>query len=874
MDEIGYIFKLKFSEIFENTIFHENEYIKNDENKILIICVNNVSFDHKVFNSIKNILHRLKYFIILNNYEKICIIRTHPSIDCKIFDTESLYTEFNFTCNSLLFGELIDKITHRDLRIDMLKMCIKMIKEHNGKLKNTDVIIFSHFLHSDSDFYNELNEISAIANLYYVYFFNGKLAILPNHIKTIFINKNELEYCITNKLFDMISNKNQFIEINFDEEIKIAFSQANINLIKAPITNQMYGLYIKKIDDISNENIVVVSLSLLFGVNNHVETKFISLSHYKVSAEIKYNHMDSLHKVTEKLMHYDLLLEYIEEKINLEITDNVNQSNYVDYKNCKLMYDLIKKQLRIINLAINSNDMHIVSKREIKIMIDTLIKRNRIINIYLQTIQIRNKNNSLANDDISGLFSLIEKYIKNSELNIKNNAIKSHVAKNILSNYEIIHKKKESIKNVIIHLENNINILSNEINTNNKLVDSQAFYASIITLSSWVDELQNHNSMGILIDMKSNELSKIGANGNKPLIMDITNTFIPIKDYLEIAIDLVNKCYQGTKDIDHLHNNYGNVVGNGNIVIPIYININHWKIARIHLEYILGMALANNPLSFFDNHLNFMFYMLSDMTRMIFSEDINDRTIRTYMSLYRTCAEIAYEKSYHKGIKKMITNLLSSPERIMISRPFDNDVLFGQILATGSNISNNDLVKLCDKIYDNIFWKNVSKNYSDSYFTDVFIPLVRENANDKIEQIENELDLIIKFIESKILQETETICHNYSMIQFMKIIIQKNNGFTKLLKKLDDNYGVLDDENVNHIKNLIKNKIKNNHVINTELLYEKFLHKNYKIISKEYVLRSLMYDKLSLRKAFYNTDQVEINNNMSTKDVLKKYSYT
>ena len=100
-------------------------------------------------------------------------------------------------CNTLICGNILtcgnsyDKILNGEIRFEMLKECINEINENkniNNNI-NTDVIIFSQFLHSDGDFFNELNKINSITNLYYLYFINGYLASLPDNFNSMFQRK-------------------------------------------------------------------------------------------------------------------------------------------------------------------------------------------------------------------------------------------------------------------------------------------------------------------------------------------------------------------------------------------------------------------------------------------------------------------------------------------------------------------------------------------------------------------------------------------------------------------------------------------------------------------------------------------------------------
>ena len=120
----------------------------------------------------------------------------------------------------------------------------------------------------------------------------------------------------------------------------------------------------------------------------------------------------------------------------------------------------------------------------------------------------------------------------------------------------------------------------------NKL--SKNFYYSSITRTSWIDEIEYNNITGLLVKIDPKEINKNAYNLDYVPIMDITHTIISLEQILE-AYKIYHK-NNGTLFDNYLETTIisGFGIGNGNCMIPLYLDEDHWKLVRIIWTWIMG----------------------------------------------------------------------------------------------------------------------------------------------------------------------------------------------------------------------------------------------------------------------------------------------
>lgn len=319
-----------------------------------------------------------------------------------------------------------------------------------------------------------------------------------------------------------------------------------------------------------------------------------------------------------------------------------------------------------------------------------------------------------------------------------------------------IKKKAKIIMNNIKKMNNDIKQITNFTkNITVPEISLTNLFTSSISLTNWTEELEMASSLGILLNIQCNDNLKKFLYDALPNIIDITFTFFSTHDYLELVLSKSKNTTIFDINITEILN--GDAVGNSNVLIPLYISNMHWKVARIHLKYFLGIALENNPFGFTVNHLNFLFYILEQMVELSFTKQQSDKWFEIFFAIYRTCIEIATERKFYKGIKKMIKKILLNDKKYSSKgKIFSNKIIFGQILSTGCLISTGKLKKLCEIIRN-------------------------QQEKDKFTEA---------YIES-----------NCEMILIMKDIIKIEGSFINFIKNLDNSHGVISIEIIKKIKN-------------------------------------------------------------------------
>lgn len=782
----------------------------------LIVCIDNANMNYNTFTICTSYIPYIIYDLLTYiNYKHICLIKNYPYLMNTHLDSNNIYRKFNSMERK--------NIKYYDVTNMIAKCCedIDILKQSDDSY--FDVLIVTQNKIYKKDWITLLQKLSTVAsNIIYIY--NSKN---HEHLDCIYNDLNINCFLLNNDCYLsplLLSDIENIIlkDINHFDYIKATFDlQANYCLV-----NDNLFKIIENIKNICNIDIDMFGRrSEYFIVNSFDhESTIKSISSYinncKQNLLINYdiNNFD-------KLMFYKMFLEYC---LNIDIVKLINEKSLLNYTlDLKsLISDIYTK-----NIGNEIGYFCVLLNKEYRILFTNFV-------FYLNNLGIKNTNEFL---------NLINNFSKIARLNVNNVRIAEKISINILKTINSIND------------DNNVPVLTLDEN-NEKLSLSRSFFNSMLTLTDWYEEIKLGNSIGILINLESNDLIKIGANGVKPKIHNITMTFLPIKDYIETALQLFKNHQKN--DINDINIINSNIVGTGNAIIPLYICNEHWKVAKQHLKYILGIVLVNNPFAFIDSHLNFLFYMLTEMTCETFKIQLNDKWLQTYFAVYRTCSQIAYEKGYHKGIKKLVKKYIYEKERILNTRPFDNDVLFGQILSTGCLIDNADLCKFCDRMFEYVYWKNIIKYYDSYYFKNHLSKL----SND---EIKDEFNNIIPYMDNKIIHEIETITYNYLMIIQMRQLFNKIGGFTKFIKTLDDNYGLASDDIIS-IKDSIQTNFQN---INSKYLYQIIkMDDKYDVIMAEYIMRSLIYQKTKKRRiSMQKNPQIwEIRSN-DIIDVFNKY---
>jgi hypothetical protein len=415
------------------------------------------------------------------------------------------------------------------------------------------------------------------------------------------------------------------------------------------------------------------------------------------------------------------------------------------------------------------------------------------INIYSrlksQMSIIKHKSmNDLLDKYSTPIGKLIVSYIEKSKLVMTNSRHQKITDERIIKNTKLLEELTyiyQLIKND--RFTNYFKLHDNSINDN--FLKSCEFFNSIISLSNWYEEVKICGAMGILIKVSSSPLTKLGVTINAN-IENITTTFFPIIDFVSHTTEFFNK----HGDFGNLNNKTiikGNAIGDSNTIIPLFITKEHWSFAEKYLKIILGLTLSHHPLGYHKNHITFMFSLLVNMTNNSFTSQtkISERWLQCYFALFRTCAEIAFIEKYNYGIRTLVSNFINNPnKRIIFNRNYLDNII-GQILCTGYIINEDEQ-------------NNFIKCISEELIRNTINQLNEIDQPNDINSIDNILITINNIYKEN--NNFNTLMSYFNMNNILKVIYNSFGSYSKFIKLLDKNYGLLSDLSANNVLEKIK----------------------------------------------------------------------
>lgn len=327
--------------------------------------------------------------------------------------------------------------------------------------------------------------------------------------------------------------------------------------------------------------------------------------------------------------------------------------------------------------------------------------------------------------------------------------------------------------------------------TNNMFVESMKLFESSITLSNWYDEVKGGACMGLLFNFEASELSKKGVHGFGT-IGEITSAFMPLTDFINNANEIFEKGHGVWGNLNNISIVEDSIIGCPNAILPIYIHKQHWKVAKTYLHPILGLIHSHNPFTYVKAYNNIYYPVFIKMTASLFGnkECLNGKFIQTYFSFFRTCSEICFENKYNFGIRTLIGAYMDTPINRISKSYLEFDKLFVQMLTTG--YMNVDIqVFLIYLLEEDIRLCVRSKKYTMAYINDL-----RNNDNLNFEE---EGYKLIGDICGGMQETLKIFIAWYRMMGIFKGIVEKCGTYGQFIKRLDKNYGVLDDELVKYV---------------------------------------------------------------------------
>lgn len=518
-----------------------------------------------------------------------------------------------------------------------------------------------------------------------------------------------------------------------------------------------------KVDIIECDNLDIYT-------NNYIQNnclKNISSNEYKKKSDIK-------NKLSEyKYKDYDKYIIFYKNKWDFQ--DCYKEKNVVILvRNFEAVYDsdFIKgKLVRLYSLYNLIKESELFTK---------VIKNIKDIKSFEDIKSIKNKyiNYSYFNEEIDSKY---KEYLFESVCEKKSEIINS--LSSIYANSNIIIssnlKKKinsreiKNIQNIKDIIDNFKNYTEEEFNNfiksekNNMFDKSEEEFLSYATLATWYDELENHSGLGILAEVKTGYLGKLG--NAEFLFFNPRYDLYSIDDYLYSVKKIleVNNKWDFNKTVivkDSLKNKC-------NAIFPLYINKYHWLSVKKYLPYVLSTVMSHSPLAYTEGHIKAYFIALLRYANNI----SNDKNAQIFLSVWRTCYEIAKDKNYLFGFSKLINNV----KQFRYLSQYE--IILGQSLL-------NDKLNI-DKFYDLVL---------NEIVTDYLKKIVIEDIT-----FETISDLKLYFTE--ILLD---FCESWHFKNLIKSICIRNNFTLKqktinTINELDKNYSVASEEQLKLFKNIL-----------------------------------------------------------------------
>jgi hypothetical protein len=605
--------------------------------------------------------------------------------------------------------------------------------------------------------------------------FNNNLFKIMNLIKDTKIEYNKI--LIISSICNLNINNEDMLNIcNISEE-----SKKNINILNIArnslFLNLPTSLSELKVDYKDFKiNKLYTNFNMFLDVNNKIK-RFEDID------EIEFYGDSSLIKHVIKL-------NWLETNIfNNKLCDN----DYGEYINFLNTVDIVKNYT--INTIINNYHNNIRKLLYYKI--------NKILNI--EELVCSDSNTNITNTNIEYLLQFYELIYPKILANNYNKKFSNNI------------RKFSKIKIIDI-----LQIQSDTITDNSKNI-----LVSNITMSSWIDEYNSMNPFGILIKYHASSHSYKGLideNSNilttypNICISSVGNNWISVLDYYHmITAEIDNdEKFKETFNI----NNYeitDNLHGSVNIMLPIYINKNHWKLTKLIWTY--HLSFINNSLEYEYNKKmdNIYLFVLLKHCNSLINTKIKNYNIILLIYLLRTQIQILVDNKYLFSIKKeydlYLQNLLNcSKHDSRIRESKINNIFIEYIirllqLIISGNTSIEEINIDISKVV-RLFFNTYVSIYYDSSFYEYYNELDESNKNS-----ENNL-IVEKFVED--YQCFLNLINDLTIIGDFIINIYKLYGFNKFLKITDKFNGCIPESclecgnyTCNNVKTIIEKSVSN-----------------------------------------------------------------
>ena len=332
-------------------------------------------------------------------------------------------------------------------------------------------------------------------------------------------------------------------------------------------------------------------------------------------------------------------------------------------------------------------------------------------------------------------------------------------------------------------------------------------------MTNWIDEYNEYNPYGILIKYNISKNSYKGLIDEKSTIIktfpemiidSVSNNWISLNDYYQLIISYKNEDdYENNNSVDKFNlNNFkinDAIHGESNIMLPLYINKNHWNLTKSLWKY--HISFINNSFeSEYNKKMDNIYYLvlLKQFINLLDKNIIPDNKIILFIHILRSTIQVSIDNKYINTISSEYSRyfiyLIDLDKKFQGKNLLELNLIDYIIRYIQYCTSNNDITKLEKDL--SIIREILLNNYKKK--------ILSGQDDLKLSEIKNDF----------ILDNTNWLNLEITLIKFAKVInsIYKIKGFNQFIKFVDKTNSYLmadsdnkDDITCNNIKNIINN---------------------------------------------------------------------
>jgi hypothetical protein len=516
-------------------------------------------------------------------------------------------------------------------------------------------------------------------------------------------------------------------------------------------------------------------------------------------------------------------------------------------------------------------DIHIVAFSNMLIFIpdDYMIQYvKKINNIYRNAIkQYYSKENYLhgvTTDHYNfKIKNVMNKLIENKSVDIPPMAIDPYkkLAINYSSMTDFTFDELRFVDKSMMNIFNNINALDNykltilqwstnyqpEANIPTKYTDQ---YLSILSRTSWADELSSYNILGLILSIKSPKLAKLGIIMDRIEINIESNNLISSEQITD-AQEIYHEQYRHYDDNRSSERAItGNILGSGNSILPLYINNTHWLLAKIQMNYCMGILVNQHPFDYYKKHyeiyamtlLNYFEKMISDVN------ELHDKNIIILIQLIIT-SNIIFKDVFNYKINDKEINDIESVENIQC--------LLGNTLFTYNPIIKSKSIML-RRHHKTLLLSEICKIVKTIPLATIFAKKISSNAAAKMLNTSecHIYDIFNRDIIDTFLHNLNNIDHGpiSKLIcwQLTEQLLMDINVTNHLKAVMNNKYGYIADDTIKYFKDNLMTIHTQYHKIMTHkyMILHDDKHAAKKILCM--IINIMLKDKMAINRNFIN----------------------